>query len=138
MLRKGIRLAGTQGYLLRLLFVIMLIGTLPQVVLASEKKPFLQQTDFTGHVDKAVEVKVVMPSTPLLGGIFYSVVVDPLSYPGNQPPEILSGLPTTKVVCHRPGLYRLHFRINKISKESCATASADILTDQEVTLHISR
>ncbi len=138
MQQKKSRSAGRPRYFLRLLLVVLLLGALPTIVNASEKKPVIPRTDFAGRVGKPVAVKVVMPSIPLLGGNFYSVVADPLSYPAHQPPDILPGLPTTRVVCHRAGTYRVRFRINQISKGSCASASADTLLDQVVTLHITR
>lgn len=64
-------------------------------------------------------------------GAYAAVNIDVTQHPQDSRPDVVPGFPESRLVFHQPGEYVVVFRLNKVSKSSCAGVNAAPLMERE-------
>lgn len=69
-------------------------------------------------------------------GMYASINIDVEKQPKGKKPQIQTGYPQSRLLFPAPGTYELRFRLNQISKSSCAGVDAVLLLEKTEVLEI--
>ncbi|CCH48416.1 hypothetical protein [Pseudodesulfovibrio piezophilus] len=70
-----------------------------------------------------------LKDSPISNGSYASVNVRTLEGPGKYEPEVKRGFPRTTLIFTAPGVYKIRFILNEVSKPSCGGVNARLLLE---------
>jgi len=104
---------------------------------SEEIKAALVRNSYNGHPNAPLKIGLRMSPTEPPAGYYYTSLVDVLSSPPGDEPEVLPGVPEIMIKCKQAGHYLVRVRVNLIAKSSCGGVKAKMLMDEKVNLNIN-